>query len=81
MNFVSDFDADHNEIRDVGDRWAGWAIAHPGFGRSVNPISNYLLAHPALGSFLRHWQIIERIRVFKATEETELKRSCIFDYL
>ena len=25
--------------RDVGDGWAGWAIAYPGFGRSVNPIS------------------------------------------
>ena len=23
--------------RGVGDGWAGWAIAHPGFGRSVNP--------------------------------------------
>ena len=25
--------------RDVGNRWAGWEIAHPGFDRSVNPIS------------------------------------------
>ena len=24
-------------IRDVGDGWAGWTIAHPCFGRSVNP--------------------------------------------
>ena len=22
-------------LRGVGDGWAGWAIAHPGFGRSV----------------------------------------------
>ena len=27
-----------SSIRDVGDGWAGWSIAHPGFGRSVNPI-------------------------------------------
>ena len=26
-------------IRDVGDGWAGWTIAHPCFGRSVNSIS------------------------------------------
>ena len=26
-------------LRSVGDGWAEWAIAHPGFGRSVNPIS------------------------------------------
>ena len=25
--------------RGVGDEWAGWAIAHPGFNRSVNHIS------------------------------------------
>ena len=25
----------------VGDGWAGWAIAHPGFGRSVNPWKIY----------------------------------------
>ena len=25
-------------IRDVGYGWAGWSIALPGFGRSVNPI-------------------------------------------
>ena len=25
-------------FRDVGDGWAGWAIAHPGFGRSLNPM-------------------------------------------
>ena len=50
--------------RDVGNGWAGWEIAHPGFGRSVNTIStrwsrleppSLLLAHPGLGSFLRHW--------------------------
>ena len=28
-----------NYNRDVGDGWAGWAIAHPGFKTSVNPIS------------------------------------------
>ena len=27
------------DFRDVADGWTGWAIAHPGFGRSVNPIS------------------------------------------
>ena len=27
------------ELRGVGDGWAEWAIAHPGFGRSVIPIS------------------------------------------
>ena len=27
------------KYRGVGDGWAGWAIAHPGFGRSVNTIS------------------------------------------
>ena len=51
------------KFRDVGDRWAGWAIPHSCFGRSVNPISSrggrmcppkLLLAHPALSSFLRH---------------------------
>ena len=51
-----------NPSRDVGDGWAGWAIAHPGFSRPVNPISTrggqivppiVLLVHPALGSFLR----------------------------
>ena len=26
-------------IRDVGDGWAGWGMAHQDFGRSVNPIS------------------------------------------
>ena len=42
----------------VGVGWAEWAIVHPGVGRSVNqrgqivpPIS--ILAHPALGNFLR----------------------------
>ena len=60
--------------RDVGDGWAGWAgwtgwaIVHPGFGWSVNPlISNQrgqvvpltlLLAHPALGSFLRPCRLL-----------------------
>ena len=49
--------------RDVGNRWAGWEIAHPGFGRSVNPISTRggrlcppphtaLIDQPTLGSFL-----------------------------
>ena len=33
-NFLNDFN-----IRGVGDWWAGRAIAHPGFGRSNNPIS------------------------------------------
>ena len=48
--------------RCIGDGWAEWAIAHPGFGRSGSPISTredklcpptVLLAHTALGSFLR----------------------------
>ena len=26
-------------VRGRGTGWAGWAITHPGFGRSVNPIS------------------------------------------
>ena len=52
-----------NSSGNVGYGWAGWAIAHPGFGRSVNTISTkggrlcpptLLLAHPALGSFIRH---------------------------
>ena len=33
-NFLNDLN-----IRGIGDGWAGRAIAHPGFGRSVNPIS------------------------------------------
>ena len=33
-NFLNDIN-----IRGVGDWWAGRAIAHPGFGRSNNPIS------------------------------------------
>ena len=28
-----------HQFRGVGDGWAGWAIAHRGFGRSVNPVS------------------------------------------
>ena len=48
----------------IGDGWAGWAIAHPGFDRSVNPIlirggwmppTTLLVAHSALGTFLRPW--------------------------
>ena len=27
------------ETREKGDRWAGWAIAHPDLGTSVNPIA------------------------------------------
>ena len=54
---------DFGSSRDVGDGWAGWAIAHTDFGRSVNSINTVsiiggrfaptlLVAHPALGSFL-----------------------------
>ena len=25
---------------DAASGWAGWALAHPGFGSSVNPITN-----------------------------------------
>ena len=48
--------------RGVGDGWAGWAIAHPGFGRSVIALSQpegadcaptLVLAHLCLGSCLR----------------------------
>ena len=59
--------------RDVVDWWAGWAVAHPGFGKSVTPISTrggrlcpphtLLLAHPALGRFLRHFTIIDMLKV------------------
>ena len=55
--------------RGVGEGWAGRAIAHPGFDRSVNqPYINQrgkivpptlLLAHPAFGSFLRPWLVLE----------------------
>ena len=56
---------DCGSSRDVGDGWAGWVIAHTDFGRSVNSINTVsiiggrfaptlLVAHPALGSFLRH---------------------------
>ena len=32
--------ASHSSMSvDVGDGWVGWAIAHPDFGKSVNPIS------------------------------------------
>ena len=54
----------------VGDGWAGWAIAHPSFGRSVNSIltkqivlSTLKLAHPALDTFLRPW-----VKVMKAIQ-------------
>ena len=49
---------------DIGNGLARWTIPHPGFGRSVYPISTrgsrlcpptLLLAHPALCSFLRRW--------------------------
>ena len=30
---------DLHYMRDVGDRWTGWAITQPCFDRSVNPIS------------------------------------------
>ena len=52
-----------HSYRDVGNGWAGWAIAHPSFGRSVNHISTrgadvppiLPLAHLAFVSFLGHW--------------------------
>ena len=31
--------SDLRKVRDVGDGWAGWAIANRGFGRLVNSIS------------------------------------------
>ena len=31
--------ASQGKFRDVEDGWTGWTISHPGFGRSVNPIS------------------------------------------
>ena len=42
-------------IRGVSGRWAGWAIAHPDFGRievaaGQRPRAALLLAHPVLGS-------------------------------
>ena len=41
--------------RGVGDGWAEWTIAHPGFVEDRNTNRNLLLFdHPALGSFLRH---------------------------
>ena len=58
--FVAHYDR-HWICRDVGDGWAGLAIAHPVFGRSVNRYINQrgqivsptlLLAHPALGTIL-----------------------------
>ena len=49
----------------VGDRWAGWAIAHTSFGRSVNtilirgdwmhPPPTLQVAHLALDTFLYPW--------------------------
>ena len=46
-------------IKGVWDRWAGRAISHPGFGRLEPEVADcghrVLLAHPTLGSFLRHW--------------------------
>ena len=61
-------------FRDVGYGWAGLATAHPGFGRSVNPISTrggrlcpptLLLAQPALGSFLRHCDFRARLTYYE----------------
>ena len=47
-------------LRDVGDGLEGWAIAHPDFAgiekRTETKIDSLLpFAHPALGSFRRHW--------------------------
>ena len=38
-NFVCGILRQFLHIRDVGDRWTEWAIAHPGFCRSVKAIS------------------------------------------
>ena len=44
-------------VRGVNDGWAKWAITDPGFFRLVRrgqwQRAALLLAHPALGSFLR----------------------------
>ena len=41
--------------RGVGDGWAGWAIVHPGFGRSADGqiVPPTLLLYPFLGNFQR----------------------------
>ena len=54
------------QCSDAASEWAGWALAHPEFGSSVNPIktrgqilpTNLLLAHPELKT-QRHSAIIE----------------------
>ena len=35
----SESERDKRERNYLGDRWAWWAIAHPDFGTSVNPIA------------------------------------------
>ena len=45
-------------FRGVNGGWTEWAIAHPGFGRIAGTTGQWrsvalLLAHPALGSYLR----------------------------
>ena len=48
--------------RDVGNRWAGWEIAHPVFGTIEGATGQrrhaiLLIAHPVFGSQLRPWMI------------------------
>ena len=46
----------HSAVSDDASGWVGWALAHPEFGSSVNPITTrgkikpyiLLLAHPDL---------------------------------
>jgi hypothetical protein len=51
--------------RGVSGMWAGWAIAHPFFGRIEGAArrrqrsATLLLAHPVLASHLRPWLKIE----------------------
>ena len=52
----------------AASEWAGWALAHPEFGSSVNPITTrgqimpytLLLAHPDLKTQRHLWQIFKK---------------------
>ena len=55
-----------NEYSDAGSGWAGWALALPEFGVSINPIATrgeimptaLLLAHPDLKTQWHLWTFI-----------------------